>query len=124
MMKGAMSVLAAIWPLLLAPTVAADEAHHPEKDKKPVAAAPAAADRNMQMPMGTMQDSMLRMHEQMHRIMQAKDPKERDRLKQEHMQMMQEHMKSMHGMTGDGMMGPGMMGGDGKGGMAGAPAGK
>ena len=49
------------------------------------------------MPMGMMQDKMLKMHEQMHKIMQAKDPKERDKLMQEHMQMMQEHMKMMGG---------------------------
>ena len=40
------------------------------------------------MPMGMMQDKMLKMHEQMHKIMQAKDPKERDKLMQEHIQMM------------------------------------
>jgi len=67
---------------------------------------------------------MLKMHEQMHKIMQAKDPKQRDKLMQEHMQMMQEHMKTMGGMMGGGMMGQGMMGGDGKGGNMGAPAGK
>ena len=54
---------------------------------------------------------MLKMHEHMHKIMQAKDPKERDKLMHEHMQMMQEHMKMMGGTKGDGMMGPGMMGG-------------
>jgi hypothetical protein len=111
------------------PALAVEE-HHPDqkgasakttpKDTK----APAAKG----MPMGMMQEKMLKMHEQMHKIMQAKDPKERDKLMQEHMQMMQEHMKMMGGgMGGDakgGMMGPGMMGGDGKGGKMGAPAGK
>ena len=109
---------------LTVPVAFSDDAHHPDqKGATPKAApmnakAPAAKDAGM--PMGMMQDNMLKMHEQMHKVMQAKDPKERDKLKQEHMRMMQEQMKMMN----NGMMGPGMMGGDGKGGMMGAPAGK
>ena len=109
---------------LTAPVAFSDDAHHPDqKGATPKAApmnakAPVAKDAGM--PMGMMQDNMLKMHEQMHKVMQAKDPKERDRLKQKHMQMMQEQMK----MMGNGMMGPGMMGGDGKAGMMDAPAGK
>jgi hypothetical protein len=102
--------------------VYADDAHHP--DKKGAPAKDAKAPMAKGMPMGMMQDKMLKMHEQMHKIMQAKDPKERDKLMQEHAQMMQEQMKMMGGMMGNGMMGPGMMGGDGKGGMTDAPAGK
>jgi len=109
-------------PILVAVTVAAalsvagayaDDAHHPDKKGAPAKSAPAKdakAPAAKGMPMGMMQEKMLKMHEQMHKIMQAKDPKERDTLMQEHMQMMQEHMK---------MMGGGMMGGEGKGGMMG-----
>jgi hypothetical protein len=61
-------------------------------------------------PMAMMQDNMLRMHEQMHRIMEAKDPDERARLMKEHQESMREHMK--------------MMGSHDKGGMMGAPGGK
>ena len=43
---------------------------------------------------------MLRMHEQMHKIMQSKDAKEREKLMQEHAQMMQDHMSMMQGMKG------------------------
>jgi hypothetical protein len=68
------------------------------------------AGRDSGTPMAKMQDNMLRMHEQMHKIMEAKDPNERARLMKEHQATMQEHMK--------------MMGGHGKGGMMGAPAGK
>ena len=101
---------------LSTPAVLAVDEHHPDQK--------GALAKDAGMPMGKMQDNMLKMHEQMHKIMQAKDPKQRDKLMQEHMQMMQEHMKTMGGMMGGGMMGPGMMGGDGKGGTMGAPAGK
>lgn len=92
---------------LTAPVAFGDDAHHPDQK----GAAPKTA-KDAGMPMGMMQDNMLKMHEQMHKVMQAKDSKERDKLMQEHMQMMQEQMKMMGGM----------MGGDGKGGMTDAPA--
>lgn len=88
---------------LSVPGAYADDAHHP--DKKGVPAKDAKAPMAKGMPMGMMQDKMLKMHEQMHKIMQAKDPKERDKLMQEHMQMMQEHMKMMGGGMDGGMMG-------------------
>ncbi|MBI3574173.1 MAG: hypothetical protein HY083_00690 [Gammaproteobacteria bacterium] len=133
-MKQLMSVVIATLSLTAAPMTPAVEEHHPDQKGAPAKTTPKDAKAPMAkgMPMGMMQDKMLKMHEQMHKIMQAKDPKERDKLMQEHMQMMQEHMKMMGGgmggmMGGDGkggMMGPGMMGGDGKGGKMGAPAGK
>ena len=87
---------------LFAPAAPAAEEH----DHSAQESAPAkAAGTQMRM----MQDNMLKMHEQMHKIMQAADPKEREQLRQEHLKTMQEHMK--------------MMGGS-KGGMMGAPAGK
>ena len=91
----------------------ADESHHAGQDKKP---ATAMTEKDKQMQMGKMQETMLRMHEQMHKIMQSSDPKEREKLMQEHAEMMQDHMRMMHGMKGGGMMEHGMMGGDGKGG--------
>ena len=69
-----------------------------------------AAGRDTGKPTAMMQDNMLRMHEQMHKIMETKDPNERAQLMKEHQETMREHMK--------------MMGGHGKGGMMGAPAGK
>ena len=114
--------------LSLSGAVYADDAHHPEKGAagKPATTTPAKSMTGQEgdMSMGMMQEDMLKMHEQMHKIMQAKDPKERERLMQAHMEMMQQQMKNMRGGMGDGMMGSGMMGGDGKGGMKGAPAGK
>ncbi len=66
--------------------------------KKP---ATAMTDSEKQMHMGKMQDAMLRMHEQMHKIMDAKNPQEREKLMQEHTKMMQDHMDMMQGMMGD-----------------------
>lgn len=100
-------------PVLFIPQAFALEEHHldkpsaakvaPGKDSK-------AADKQA-MPMGTMQDSMFQMHEQMHKIMQTSDPEEREKLKQEHLRLMR------------GMKGPGMMMGDGMAGGKTGPAG-
>jgi len=120
------SIFAAViaYAVLSAPGAYADDTHHPDKKDVPAISAPtkgtkASTGKGAEASMAPMQDNMLKMHEQMHKIMQAKDPKQRDKLVQEHMQMMREHMKTMGGM-----MGQGMMGGDGKGGNMGAPAGK
>jgi hypothetical protein len=69
-----------------------------------------------------MQEQLAKMQEEMRRIQQTRDPKERQKLLQEHWTSMQEMMTLMHeawgGMTGGaGMMGgSGMMGGRGMGG--------
>lgn len=110
-------LITAMTALLVAAPLHADEAHHKDDQKKPAAAPaqpPAAvtpADREKRMQ--GMQMNMIKMHEQMHKIMQARDPKERQQLMQEHLKMMQDNMKMMQGnmkMMG-GNMG-GMMGGD------------
>ena len=66
--------------------------------------ATAMTDNEKQMQMGKMQETMLQMHEQMHKIMDAKDPQEREQLTQEHTKMMQDHMRMMQGMMGKGGM--------------------
>lgn len=83
----------------------AEDAHHSGMDKSP---ASTMTDKDKQMQMGKMQEHMFRMHEQMHKIMDAKNPQERERLMQEHSKMMQ------HGMSGeqDTITGHEMMGGD------------
>ncbi len=107
------------------PQAFAVEEHHLDKPGGSAQTAPskdgkASATKQGGMPMGMMQDSILKMHEQMHKIMQTSDPQEREKLKLEHMQMMQDHMKMMGGMMGPGMMmGNGMAGG--KAGAAGEP---
>lgn len=46
------------------------------------------------------------MHTQMEQILKSKDPKEREKLMQEHMQSMREHMNMMHDTGGCMMMDP------------------
>jgi len=58
--------------------------------------------QDMDKQMGVMQESMLEMHEQMHKIMDAKNPQERERLTQAHRETMRQHMQAM---KGGGMMG-------------------
>lgn len=60
-----------------------------------------ASGGNMDQKAQKMQDNMLKMHEQMHKIMDAKDPAERNKLMAEHretmktqMQMMKRHRKA------------------------------
>ena len=115
MKKSLLIALLATLPLS-ASLALADDAHHPDKDKKP---ATTMTDKDKQMQMGKMQETMLRMHEQMHKIMDAKNPQEREQLMQEHAKMMRDHMQMMQGMMGGGMMGHGKMGGDAKGKMDG-----
>ena len=110
MKKALLIAVLASLPLSM-PLAWAEDAHHPQ-DKKPATAMP---DKDKPMQMGKMQDNMLRMHEQMHKIMQSKDAKEREKLMQEHAKMMQDNMHMMHGMKDGGMMGQGKMGGDAKG---------
>ena len=101
-------LIAALLTLPLSTSLAwADEAHHSDKDKMPVT---TMTDNDKQMQMGKMQEHMLRMHEQMHKIMDAKNPQEREQLMQEHSKMMQDNMQMMQGMMGEGMMGKGEMG--------------
>ena len=89
----------------------ADTAHHADKDTK---SAMTMTDKDKQMEMDKMQENMLKMHAQMHKIMEAKDPQERERLMQENMKTMKDNMQMMQMMHSK--MGQGKMGGDAKGG--------
>lgn len=64
-----------------------------------VTATPMAEDQDS-MDSGKMQQRMLRMHDQMHKIMNTKEGIERERLLQEHRMMIEENMRMMHGMLG------------------------
>lgn len=77
---------------------------------RPSASAGKGGAMDTDQQMTQMQQHMLRMHEQMHNIMQAQDGTERDRLMQEHRQMMLEHMQAMHGMSCDKGTNHGQMG--------------
>ena len=107
-MKKSLLIAVLVTLPLFSPLAWADESHHSDKDKKP---AVTMTDKDKQMQMGKMQESMLRMHEHMHKIMNAKTPQERKRLKQQHSKMMHD-MPMMQGMEGDhGMMGTETKGG-------------
>ena len=84
---------------------AADEedhaAHHPGADQSQ--AAPAQDDKAAGMKMEKMREKMKKMQEQMSKIQSATDPKERQKLMEDHMQSMREGMKMM-GAMGGGMM--------------------
>jgi hypothetical protein len=88
--------------------VLADDAHHP--DQKAGAAAPAA-DLTIQK----MQANTKRMQSQLEQMAKSKDPAQRQKLMQEHLQTMQENMTAgksmMGGMMDCPMMKGGMMGG-------------
>ncbi|MEI6001210.1 hypothetical protein H3V53_29770 [Paraburkholderia bengalensis] len=66
----------------------------------------AAFDKNL----AQFQEQMKTMQAQMNQIRQTQDPKERQKLLQQHWATMQSAMTTMHGMWGSGMMGHGMMG--------------
>ena len=82
----------------------AEDTAHAGKHMK----SPAAGMDMDQEQMKKMQENMLRMHEQMHKIMDAKSPQEREQLMQAHAKMMQDGMQMMKSMKG----GHAMMGSD------------
>jgi hypothetical protein len=53
------------------------------------------SEEKMDQRMRMMQEEMLKMHELSHRILEAKDPKERERLKEEHLALMKAHHQRM-----------------------------
>ena len=102
-------LIAALVTLPLSLPSWAEETHHTDKDKRSSTAMDGGSagnagsnsrpknmtDKNNPMQMDKMQESMLRMHEQMHKITAASNPQERERLTQEHSRMMQENMAMM-----------------------------
>jgi Spy/CpxP family protein refolding chaperone len=78
----------------------AEDAHHPDAANKPPAAAPAKpAEKGMQgMDMGRMQQHMKLMRAQMAQIRAATDPKEKERLIEEHFKTMEDSMAHMQHM--------------------------
>lgn len=125
-MKKSVLIAALVTLPLSMPFASADDTHHPDKDKKPATAMDGGSagnagsssrpttmtDKDKQMQMTKMQANMLKMHEQMHKIMDAKNPQEREQLMQAHAKMMEEDMQIMKNMKG----GHEMMGNDGMGG--------
>ncbi len=107
-MKKSLFIAGLVALSLSTPLAWAEEAHHAAKDTKP---ATTMTDKDKQMQMDKMQENMLRMHAQMHKIMDAKDPQERERLMQEHANMMRDNMRMMQGMMSGGAKGSKMDGG-------------
>lgn len=93
------------------PVVYADDSHHPEQAQAGGGQAAATQEKGAGM---MNMDRMKEMQQTMERIHKADDPKERQRLMQEHMQQMHEMMGDMQGMMMQGGSG-GMTGSDGKG---------
>lgn len=97
------TLLITLWAIPMGTAIAADEhaAHHPAVETATVP--PAEAMANMQ-----------KMREQMAAVRANKDPRERARLMDEHMQSMQSTMKQMKQDKGRMMMGNGMAMKDGQ----------
>jgi hypothetical protein len=78
----------------------------PQVASSPQAKDPAEFDKNV----AQWQEKMNEMQAQMDQLRETQDPKERQKLLDEHWATMQSAMSIMHGMWGPQMMGPGMMG--------------
>jgi Spy/CpxP family protein refolding chaperone len=98
-------------PLLFATIAALSLGAPPVHSQNAAESKPAATDAEADRFYGAMQERYRLMQEQMNKIRQIKDPKERQRLWNEHWQTFHEGV----GMMGGYGMGPGMMGGYGMG---------
>ena len=114
--------------LMGAPMAYADDAHHPEQGGTPASAPDKAMSSGVaDAQMAKAQERMKQAQALMARLRESKDPVERKRLMQEHIQAMRDTMGMMRGMR-MGMMGGGqgmgMMGGGQGMGMMGGGQGK
>lgn len=103
---------------LLSPVTFGADEHHPDEAKKGAVASKPASKGLAAVAGGDqagMQQGMKRMQDQMDRIRKTTDPKERQKLLDEHFQTMMENMKVMRGMGGSMMMGGDQKGGPMKG---------
>lgn len=111
-MKNLAFIVALTMPLLAASAASAVEEHHP--DQKPAAATAPAAPRDAEKAVQQMGENVNKLRAQMDKILKTRDPAERQKLVQEHMQTLRASMATaaaaMGGMPGPGgMMGGGMM---------------
>lgn len=94
---------------LASPVAWAVDEHHP--DQKPAATAPTPP-RNTEQAVQQMKQNTDKLRAQMDKILKTKDPAERQKLMQEHMQTLREGMVATAGAMGGGPEGgAGMMGG-------------
>jgi hypothetical protein len=105
-MKFQKAIILAVTFLAAVPGAWADDAHHPDQDQKPAAAAAPA--KPTEPPVQQMKENADKLRAQVDKIAKTRDPAERQKLMQEHMQTLRA------GMT---MAGGGMGGGPGAGGM-------
>jgi len=111
-MKNLAFVVVLTVPLLVASAASAVDEHHP--DQKPTAAAPTAP-KDAEKTVQQMGENVNKLRAQMDKIQKTRDPAERQKLVQEHMQTLRASMTTAGSMMGAGPgggMGMGMMGGD------------
>lgn len=114
-MKKSAFIAAAVVMALSAPAVLAVDEHH--TDQKPAAATVPAPGKAGEPPVQQMKENVDKLRTQVEKISKAKDPAERQKLMQEHMQSLRAGMAmasggmGMGGAKGADGMGPGQMGG-------------
>lgn len=88
--------------------------HHPHGAAPAEAASPAEdmAPVDMKKYLQDMQATLLKMHDLSHKIQQTKNAKEREKLKEEHLQLMGRHMEMVAPLMMQMMMGAGAHEGD------------
>ena len=111
-MKKTLSVIAA--SMMLAFSVHAEDAHHPEqKTEATVAKAAAQPSVTSGEAIKKMQGNVKKMRSQLDHIGRAKSDEERQKLMAEHMQILRENMMAAKGMMGGDAACPMMKGGKG-----------
>lgn len=100
--------------LLLTSLVYAEDGQHSDANTSTKASNTLKKTTESAVSASVIMTNMKKMQDQMTQVYAEKDPKERDRLMQEHMQTMQETMKMMHASRGMGMMDGAKQGGGGK----------
>ena len=104
---------------MMVAALAAPQALAQAPAKADKATTPMASDADMDKYYAAIQERYKKMQDQMERLSKTKDPKERQKILDEHWKTMHEGMDTMMGRGGAGrgmMMGGGMMGGMGPGG--------
>lgn len=97
-------------PLVYAAGESKDHAQHHPHGAAPAEAAPPAEDMapvDMKKYLQDMQAALLRMHDLSHKIQQTKNAKAREKLKDEHLQLMGRHMEMVAPLMMQMMMGAG-----------------
>lgn len=97
-------------PLVYAADESKDHTQHHPHGAAPAEAAPPAEDMapvDMKKYLQDMQAALLRMHDLSHKIQQTKNAKAREKLKDEHLQLMGRHMEMVAPLMMQMMMGAG-----------------